>query len=202
MIRLIKRYGSRKLYDTEESRYVSLEELAGWIRRGQEIRVVDNRSGEDVTSQTLVQIISEEGRRGIATLPNELLHELIRLGEQAVSTGVEQIQQRVDRLMAASLERLGPVRRAREEMARLRERLAELESSLAELERERAGLAEAESPAPKRRRTASGSTRRSASGTGSRGTRTKSGTGSGGSSTRRGKASGAKGTRASRDTDA
>ena len=53
MIRLIKRYGSRKLYDTEESRYVSLDELASWIRRGQEIRVIDNKSSEDVTAQTL-----------------------------------------------------------------------------------------------------------------------------------------------------
>lgn len=149
MVRLIKRYGSRKLYDTEESRYVSLEELAGWIRRGQEIRVVDNRSGEDVTAQTLTQIISEEGRRGVSLLPNEVLHELIRFGEEAVSSGVEQIQNKVDRLMQASLERLGPVRRAREEMARLRERLAELESSLAEIERERVESA----PSPEKKRT-------------------------------------------------
>ena len=42
MVRLIKRYESRKLYDTEESRYVSLDEIAAWIRQGQEVRVVDN----------------------------------------------------------------------------------------------------------------------------------------------------------------
>jgi polyhydroxyalkanoate synthesis repressor PhaR len=137
MIRLIKRYGSRKLYDTEESRYVSLEELAGWIRSGQQIRVIDNKSSEDATSQTLTQIISEEGRRGTSLLPNELLHELIRIGEQAVSSGVEQLQHRVDRIVQASIDRIGPVRRAREEMARLRDRLKELESSLAELEVER-----------------------------------------------------------------
>ena len=137
MIRLIKRYGSRKLYDTEESRYVSLEELAGWIRSGQEIRVVDNKSTDDVTAQTLTQIISEEGRRGKSLLPNELLHELIRAGEEAVSSGVEQLQQRMDRLVQASMDRIGPVRRAREEMSVLRERLDELESSLAEIEAER-----------------------------------------------------------------
>jgi len=73
MIRLIKRYGSRKLYDTEESRYVSLDELAGWIRAGQQIRVIDNKTSDDVTSQTLTQIISEEGRKGTALLPNEML---------------------------------------------------------------------------------------------------------------------------------
>ena len=136
MIRLIKRYGSRKLYDTEESRYVSLDELAGWIRAGQQIRVIDNKTSDDVTSQTLTQIISEEGRKGTALLPNEMLHELIRIGEQAVSTGVEQLQTRMDQLVQASIDRIGPVRRAREEMARLRERLEDLETSLASIDTE------------------------------------------------------------------
>jgi polyhydroxyalkanoate synthesis repressor PhaR len=130
MIRLIKRYGSRKLYDTEESRYVSLEEVAGWIREGQQIRVIDNKSSDDVTTQTLTQIISEEGRKGRSFLPSDLLHELIRSGSEAVNSGVEQIQSSLDRIMQASVDRLGPVRQAREEMARLRERLNELESSL------------------------------------------------------------------------
>ena len=134
MIRLIKRYGSRKLYDTEESRYVSLDELAAWIRGGQQIRVIDNKTSDDVTAQTLTQIISEEGRKGTSLLPNELLHDLIRAGEQAVSSGVEQLQNRVDRLVQASIDRIGPVRRAREEMGRLRERLEDLESSLAAIE--------------------------------------------------------------------
>jgi len=134
MIRLIKRYGSRKLYDTEESRYVSLEELAGWIRSGQHIRVIDNKTSDDVTPQTLTQIISEEGRRGTSLLPNDVLHDLIRIGEQAVTSGVEQIQTSVDRLVQASVDRIGPVRRAREEMARLRERLEELETSLASID--------------------------------------------------------------------
>jgi len=136
MIRLIKRYGSRKLYDTEESRYVSLEELAGWIRHGQEIRVIDNKTGDDVTSQTLTQIISEEGRRGTALLPNDLLHELIRLGEEAVSSSVGHVQNKVDQFVKASIDRLAPVRRARDEMERLKERLSELESALSELEQE------------------------------------------------------------------
>ena len=147
MIRLIKRYGSRKLYDTEESRYVSLEELAAWIRSGQQIRVIDNKTSDDVTPQTLTQIISEEGRRGTSMLPNDLLHDLIRIGEEAVSTGVEQLQNSVDRLVQASIDRIGPVRRAREEMARLRERLEELESSLAAYEGQRELAAPVEGPA-------------------------------------------------------
>jgi polyhydroxyalkanoate synthesis repressor PhaR len=141
MIRLIKRYGSRKLYDTEESRYVALDELAGWIRNGQQIKVIDNKTSDDVTAQTLTQIISEEGRKGTSLLPNELLHDLIRAGEKAVSSGVEQLQNRMDRLVQASMDRIGPVRRAREEMGLLRERLEELEVSLAAFEGERQSAA-------------------------------------------------------------
>jgi polyhydroxyalkanoate synthesis repressor PhaR len=131
MIRLIKRYESRKLYDTEESRYVSLDEIATWVRQGQEVRVMDNGTNNDVTSQTLTQIILDEGRKGTSFLPSELLHDLVRIGERAVSNGMEQVQHGVDRL----IDRLGPVRKAREEMSSLRSRLEELEVSLAELER-------------------------------------------------------------------
>lgn len=143
MIRLIKRYESRKLYDTEESRYVSLEEISAWIRQGQEVKVVDNATGADVTSQTLTQIILDEGRRGTSFLPSELLHDLVRMGERAVSSGFEQVQNGVDRLVQASMDRLGPVRRVREEMSGLRARLEQLESSLAELEREQANAGDA-----------------------------------------------------------
>ena len=134
MIRLIKRYESRKLYDTEESRYVSLDEIASWVRQGQEVKVVDNATGADVTSQTLTQIILDEGRRGTSFLPSELLHDLVRIGEKAVSNGMEQMQHGVDRLVQASIDRLAPVRRVREEMSSLRTRLEELEASLAHLE--------------------------------------------------------------------
>lgn len=134
MIRLIKRYESRKLYDTEESRYVSLEEIAAWVREGQEVRVVDNATEADVTSQTLTQIILEEGRKGTSLLPSDLLHELVRMGERAVETGRERVQQGVDRLVQASVDRVGPLRRAREEMSRLRAQLDHLETSLQSIE--------------------------------------------------------------------
>lgn len=148
MIRLIKRYESRKLYDTEESRYVSLDEIAGWVRQGQEVRVVDNATSADVTSQTLTQIILDEGRKGTSFIPSDLLHELVRIGEKAVTTGMEQVQSGVDRLVQASIDRLGPVRRAREEMASLRARLEQLEHSLAHLESDSTPLSGAPEPAP------------------------------------------------------
>lgn len=141
MIRLIKRYESRKLYDTEESRYVSLEEIAHWVRNGQEVKVIDNATSADVTSQTLTQIILEEGKRGTSFLPSALLHDLIRVGEQAVSSGMEQVQHGVDRLFKASVDRLAPVRRAREEMSRLRVQLEQLEASLVHLSAEAEGVA-------------------------------------------------------------
>jgi polyhydroxyalkanoate synthesis repressor PhaR len=134
VIRLIKRYGSRKLYDTEESRYVSLEELGEWVRQGQELRVVDNATSEDVTAQTLTQVILESGRKGTTMPPSRLLHELIRSGGKLVSDGVEQVGQRVDRLVQAGVDRLGPVRQIREETSSLRRRLEELEEALARLE--------------------------------------------------------------------
>jgi len=59
MIRVVKRYGSRKLYDTEESRYVSLDEIGDWVRGGQNVKVVDNASDEEVTAQILMQVILE-----------------------------------------------------------------------------------------------------------------------------------------------
>lgn len=153
MIRLIKRYGSRKLYDTEESRYVSLDEIGHWVRQGQEIRVVDNQSSEDVTAQTLTQVILEEGRRGTSFPPSELLHELIRRGEELVTTGVGTLSHGVDRLVQASIDRLGPVKKMREETTLLRRRLEELEAALSRIESRPAEAEESRTPAePERAR--------------------------------------------------
>jgi len=134
MIRLIKRYESRKLYDTEESRYVSLDEIATWVRAGQEVKIVDNASSDDVTAQTLTQIILDEGRNGSSKIPTDVLRDLVRFGERALTSGVEHVQDSMDKVVRASIDRLGPVRQAREEMTRLRTRLEELEESLADLE--------------------------------------------------------------------
>ena len=132
MVRLVKRYGggSRKLYDTEESRYVALDEIATWVRAGQQVQVVDSKTGDDVTAQTLAQVIYEEERSGVSLLPSDLLHEVIRRGERAVQRGVEEFQGRVDRLVRAGVNRVKPLQEARQEMEQLRGRLEELEASL------------------------------------------------------------------------
>ena len=86
MVRLVKRYGggSRKLYDTEESRYVSLDEVAGWVREGQDVQVLDSGTGEDVTRQVLAQIILEGEKQGASLLSADLFHAVIRRGEAAL----------------------------------------------------------------------------------------------------------------------
>jgi polyhydroxyalkanoate synthesis repressor PhaR len=157
MIRIVKRYESRKLYDTEESRYVSLDEIAIWVRAGQEVQVVDNSTSQDVTAQTLAQIILEEGRNGRSRIPADVLRDLVRFGERTLTSGVEHVQQSMDKMVKASIDRLGPVRQAREEMTRLRSRLEELEESLADLEAsgvvEEGELESPQSRAPSRKTT-------------------------------------------------
>ncbi len=81
MAYVIRRYSNRKLYDTQESRYVTLEELEELIRAGKEISVVDVSTGEDLTSVTLAQIILENERNHRAALPTAFLHQLIKHGE-------------------------------------------------------------------------------------------------------------------------
>ena len=61
---MIKRYANRKLYDTRESRYVTLQQLGELIRDGEDIRIIDNQSKEDLTKVTLAQIIYEEEKAG------------------------------------------------------------------------------------------------------------------------------------------
>jgi polyhydroxyalkanoate synthesis repressor PhaR len=81
MAYVIKRYSNRKLYDTQESRYVTLEEIEEMIRAGREVSVVDAATGENLTSVTLTQIILENERNHRANLPAAFLHQLIKHGE-------------------------------------------------------------------------------------------------------------------------
>lgn len=80
---LVKKYSNRRLYDTESSRYITLDELAEKIRDGADVRIVDAKSGADLTQATLVQIILEgESAR---LLPVPLLVQLVRMGDDAAA---------------------------------------------------------------------------------------------------------------------
>jgi polyhydroxyalkanoate synthesis repressor PhaR len=81
---LIKKYGNRRLYDTGDSRYVTLEELVGKIRGGADLRVVDAQTNEDLTQATLVQVVLETGNAA-KFLPVQLLTQTIRLSDDALA---------------------------------------------------------------------------------------------------------------------
>ncbi len=75
---LIKRYASRRLYNTETSDYVTLDDIAGFIRDGREVQIIDLKSGDDLTRQYLLQIIAEHESRGESVLPVDVLNDLVR----------------------------------------------------------------------------------------------------------------------------
>ena len=156
MAYVIKRYSNRKLYDTQESRYVTLDEIEEMIRGGREISVVDAASGEDLTSVTLTQIILEHERNHRGTLPTSFLHQLIKHGEawqdfvqrsmRSSLEGVVTNQREMERVFRDSAARSGwgpapaaetkresaepDADRLREEVSSLRERLRALEERL------------------------------------------------------------------------
>ena len=79
-LRLIKRYANRKLYDTRASHYVTLDQIAEMIQKGEEVKVVDNNSKDDLTSVTLAQIIFEKEKRQRSFLPLSALRLIIQSG--------------------------------------------------------------------------------------------------------------------------
>ncbi len=108
--KVIKRYTNRKLYDTVESRYVTLDEIAAMIKEGVEVRIVDNRTKEDLTSVTLAQIIFEEEKKK-NQMPLAVLREIIRHPGESISGFIqkevtprvasirEEAEQRLDKLL-------------------------------------------------------------------------------------------------------
>lgn len=87
---LIKRYASRRLYNTETSDYVTLEDIAGFIRGGREVKIVDLKSGDDLTRQYLLQIIAEHESRGESVLPTNVLNDLVRSYTTTATSAVPQ----------------------------------------------------------------------------------------------------------------
>src|SRR5262245_11506589 len=81
--KIIKRYSNRKLYDTERSKYVTLDEIARMIKAGEEVTIIDNETKEDLTSVTLTQIIFEEEKRE-SRMPLGMLRNLIQTGGDAL----------------------------------------------------------------------------------------------------------------------
>ncbi len=115
---LIKRYASRRLYNTETSDYVTLEDIAGFIRAGREVQIVDLKSGDDLTRQYLLQIVAEHESKGDSVLPTNVLTDLVR-------SYTSNIQSVVPQFLAASFDLL------REGQSKMMENLTTIPTPLA-----------------------------------------------------------------------
>jgi polyhydroxyalkanoate synthesis repressor PhaR len=107
--KVIKRYTNRKLYDTVESRYVTLDEIAEMIKAGAEVKIIDNRTKDDLTSVTLAQIIFEEEKK-TSKMSLETLRDMIRHGGEVAQRFVEgtraELTGRVEAVRAAAEQRV------------------------------------------------------------------------------------------------
>jgi polyhydroxyalkanoate synthesis repressor PhaR len=83
--KIIKRYQNRKLYDTNQSCYVTLDEIAQMIKNGDDLRVIDNKTKLDITSMTLTQLLYESERKAKNAVPVEMLKEIIKGGDGSFS---------------------------------------------------------------------------------------------------------------------
>lgn len=157
--RIIKRYANRKLYDTQHSRYVTLEQIADMIRNGEDVSIVDNNSKDDLTSVTLAQIIFEEEKRKKSFLPLASMRQIIQSGEESIhelasqaGAGLREMtdgaahavreivgrsqqtfdewQKRVDEHVRHAVEALAPWTLLEKELHELTERLTDLEKRL------------------------------------------------------------------------
>lgn len=155
---VIKKYGNRRLYDTAGSCYVNLEDLAALVRSGKDVRVVDAKSGRDLTRVILTQIITEDAKEKPTGLPLELLRQLIMASDEVRQEFLmwylksafdtfeklqDAVQNRLSEVQSAILSPVDMMKRflgastptaAREdnsELEVLRKRVAELEAKLA-----------------------------------------------------------------------
>jgi polyhydroxyalkanoate synthesis repressor PhaR len=127
---VIKRYPNRKLYDTEAKKYITLDGIADLIRRGEEVRVIDHTTEEDLTAVTLTQIIFEQEKKSSGFLPTAVLTGLVQAGGETLNNLrrsltypldlLNHVDQEIDRRLQKLLER-GDL--AKEEVSNLREKL-------------------------------------------------------------------------------
>jgi polyhydroxyalkanoate synthesis repressor PhaR len=115
---LIKRYASRRLYNTETSDYVTLEDIAGFIRAGREVQIIDLKTGDDLTRQYLLQIVAEHESKGENVLPVNVLTDLVR----SYATGMQSV---MPQFLAASFDML------RDSQAKMVENLTALPNPMA-----------------------------------------------------------------------
>jgi len=143
--KIIKRYQNRKLYDTEESCYVTLEDISEMIKMGDDVQVVDNHSKEDLTAITLAQIILEEQRKKTNPLPLQTFREIIQSGGEALrdimhktlESGVREIEtvkNFVDDKVRPTVEKIQQIPGVYDELKQIKSKLSVLEKRIKEHE--------------------------------------------------------------------
>ena len=149
---IIKRYENRKLYDSSRSTYITLEEIAALIREGNEVRVVDAKTNEDLTKSTLALIIMEGERQKKNLLPLSFMYQLIKYGEsiqgvfqeylsggfEAFIASQQETQKRLREWAEAhkgEVSRTIPPKAASDREASLKEEVDQLKRKLNELDR-------------------------------------------------------------------
>lgn len=111
-VRVIKRYANRKLYDTEDSRYVTLEEIASLVKNAQDVRIMDNRTGEDLTEVTLAQILFEEQKKQKTRMSLDMLKSLISTSGETITEFIQKkVTQPVQSLKEEAERRVEEIRK-------------------------------------------------------------------------------------------
>ena len=137
----IKRYHNRKLYDTQDSCYVTLEEIGEMVKLGEDVRVIDNASKEDITAMTLAQIIFEEQKRKTNVMPLNIFTHLLRSGGDALKgvlaktleSGVREmshVREFVDEKIKPTIENVQHLPELQDEIAKLKNRIEALEQKI------------------------------------------------------------------------
>ncbi len=142
--KIIKRYQNRKLYDTSDSCYVTLEDIGEMIKAGEEVQILDNTTKEDMTSVTLAQIIFEEQKRKTNVLPLSTFRQIIQGGGEAlrelVTSGAKEfgkVREFVDDKVIPAVNSISELPAVKDEVEALKRRMAAIEKKLADQQRRR-----------------------------------------------------------------
>lgn len=149
-VKIIKRYQNRKLYDTFDSCYVTLEDIGDMIKQGEEVQIIDNQTKEDLTSVTLAQIIFEEQKKKTHVLPLSTFQQIIQSGgetirafvDKAVESGgreFQHVREIVDEKIRPTVEHIREIPTVQAEIKTLRQKISALEEKLMSIERKSKG---------------------------------------------------------------
>lgn len=140
-LKIIKRYQNRKLYDTSDSCYVTLEDIGDMIKLGEEVQIIDNQTKEDLTGVTLAQIIFEEQKKKTHVLPLSTFRQIIQSGgetlkdivNKAVESGgreLHHVREIVDEKIRPTMEHIRELPAVHTEIRNLKQKINSLEEKL------------------------------------------------------------------------